>query len=97
MQYARALKVIRATRGLTQSDLAERSGLNRSQIAQIESGRRVPALKALEALADALEVPMYLLMLIASDEKDIKDIDGVRAGALGVSLLELLTAVENGR
>ena len=47
----RAVRAARVDRGMTQSDLAERSRTNRFSIAQLESGETT---KALEKLFDAL-------------------------------------------
>lgn len=94
MQYARALKVARATRGLTQLELSQKSGVNRSQLALVESGKREPGLRVLEQLATALDLPLYLLMLIASEDDDLKGIDQAQASALGATLLGLVTATE---
>jgi len=49
-----ALRVWRDWRGLTQTALAERSGVNRVQIADIEAGRKTGSVATLRALADAL-------------------------------------------
>jgi transcriptional regulator with XRE-family HTH domain len=42
-------------RGLKQADLAERTGLKQSAISHFECGRRLPSMKNLVRLADALE------------------------------------------
>jgi DNA-binding XRE family transcriptional regulator len=48
------LAVFREFRGLSQSGLAARSGVNRVQIADIEAGRGVGSVATLRKLADAL-------------------------------------------
>lgn len=50
------LKQIRAEKGLTQEQVAERSGLSRSYICALDSGDREPSVAALRRLADALGV-----------------------------------------
>ncbi|WP_274424807.1 helix-turn-helix transcriptional regulator [Chelativorans sp. YIM 93263] len=50
------LHVFRDLRGLTQSALAERSGVNRVQIAEIEAGRKTGSVHTLQKLAAALGV-----------------------------------------
>lgn len=55
------LKLWRTHRGLTQAALAERSGVNRVQIAEIEAGRSTGSVATLRKLADALEVSLDAL------------------------------------
>lgn len=54
LTFAHAIVRIRESRGITQSDLAERTGLKPSAISHFESGRRRPCLANLVKLADAL-------------------------------------------
>jgi transcriptional regulator with XRE-family HTH domain len=56
------LKTIRALRGLTQSELGEKSGLPTSSIAQFETKARKPSFETLRKLSKALEISTdYLL------------------------------------
>lgn len=48
---------LRLGKGLTQEELAERSGFDQRYISQLESGRRNPTVVTLFELAQALEVP----------------------------------------
>lgn len=48
--------VYRDWRGLSQSELARRSGVNRTQIADIEAGRKTGSVATLKKLAEALGV-----------------------------------------
>ena len=50
------LRVYRDLRGLTQSALAERSGVNRVTVAEIETGRKQGSVATLRKLAGALGV-----------------------------------------
>ena len=57
------VKLIRKRRKLKQDDLAEFLNLSRSQISNLESGRRNLSLKQLERLCDYFQVDMsYFLM-----------------------------------
>jgi DNA-binding XRE family transcriptional regulator len=52
----------RIAAGLTQTSAAKRSGMNRSYLSHLESGRRNPTLATLERLAKILNVaPGYFL------------------------------------
>lgn len=50
--------VFRDWRGLGQSELARRSGVNRTQIADIEAGRKTGSAKTLKKLAEALGIAL---------------------------------------
>jgi transcriptional regulator with XRE-family HTH domain len=55
--FADSLKRLRAERGLSQSELAERAGLSQNGISQWEAGTREPSWSNVLALAAALGVP----------------------------------------
>lgn len=54
--FAGRLKELREAAGLSQPELAERSGLTKDGVAQIEQGRRAPSWETALALAWALGV-----------------------------------------
>ena len=54
--FTERLRKARETRGLTQSDLAQRAGLEPSAVSHFEAGRRQPSFHNLRKLADALSV-----------------------------------------
>ncbi|WP_069885791.1 helix-turn-helix transcriptional regulator [Streptomyces luteocolor] len=53
---------LRAERGFTYDELADRSGLARRTLIEIEQGRTVGSLKTWHALAHALDVPVDRLL-----------------------------------
>lgn len=57
-RFGRRIQALRKEQNLSQEDLAEKSGLDRTYISGIERGRRNVALKNIEALADALGVSL---------------------------------------
>ena len=50
------VSVYRDWRGLSQSELARKAGVNRTQIADIEAGRKTGSVATLKKLAEALRV-----------------------------------------
>ena len=62
INVARAVRDIRASRSLSQRQLAERMGVPRTYISKIENGKAIPTLSSLERLADALAVDMCVLL-----------------------------------
>jgi transcriptional regulator with XRE-family HTH domain len=90
MNYGRALKLLREKRKLKQKDLAKKASLDASYVSQIESGKRIPSTAAVESIAKALDVPLYLLMLFASDAEDLRGISEEKAHQLGAQFLDLI-------
>lgn len=54
--FRRRLKAARELRGLNQTDLARRSGLQQSAVSHYETGARRPSFTNLRKLAEAMEV-----------------------------------------
>ncbi len=50
------IKIIRKYRELTQQDLANDSGLSRPYLTEIETGKKDGSIRAIKAIAEALEV-----------------------------------------
>ena len=61
------LVLAREAAGLTQSALASRAGTSRATVAQIESGQSDPRLSTMGAIADALGVSVFVLLLSGQD------------------------------
>jgi transcriptional regulator with XRE-family HTH domain len=60
--FSKRLNAARHMRGLSQCDLAAKTGLKQVAISFFETGRRLPSLGNLKRLADALEVTADYLM-----------------------------------
>lgn len=57
------VKQYRIERGLSQEKLAEKCGLHRTYISDIERFQRSISLENIQRIADALEIDTYLLFL----------------------------------
>lgn len=55
------IKILRKHRGLTQMELAERSGLSRPYLTEMETGKKEGSMRALKALSKALDVPVAII------------------------------------
>jgi transcriptional regulator with XRE-family HTH domain len=51
------LRAARKRLGLTQEEVAERSGVQAGEVSRIERGKRDPQVSTLERLAEAVETP----------------------------------------
>ena len=56
------LREARSEKGFSQEELADRAGLHRTYISQIERGVKSPSLRSLEQITDALEMPLWTLL-----------------------------------
>lgn len=61
VSVGKRLREARLQQGLTQVDLEKATGLLRSHISRIETGRRLPSLETLSRLAGALNLPLTAL------------------------------------
>lgn len=92
--YAKAFRIIRATFGLRQSELADRMPISASQLSLIEAGKRQPSLKVVNALARAVGVPAALVTLLASTAQEVEDRPADDISDLARALLKLLVSAK---
>ena len=90
MNLSKAVRTARAAKGLSQKELAQAAQLDPSYVSLLESGKRNPSMGIVEAIANALDVPLYLLMLFGADDADLRFIDKMDAARLGTHLLAAL-------
>lgn len=70
LDIGKAIRVFRAARNLTQDQLSELAGCDKSFVSLIEQNQRVPSLDMLCQLARALECPPWMLVFAASNGDD---------------------------
>lgn len=64
------VRMIRRERGLSTYDLATAAGISRGMVSKIENGQISPSLGTVNALAEALGVPMTSLFSVFEDSRD---------------------------
>jgi transcriptional regulator with XRE-family HTH domain len=89
MKIGPAIRVARAMRGFSQKKLAETARLDASYISLLEKDRRVPTAATLESIAKALKIPLHLIIMLASEDKDLFGISQDEAQELGHRLMNL--------
>lgn len=95
MNYDRAIKTVRALRGMSQQGLAQRMKVDEAFVSRLGKAGNSPSARTLEKVASALEIPMYLLVLLASDDDELGSMSKQEAETLGMQLLSLLLAAES--
>ncbi len=73
MNIGNAIKDLRQQKGFNQNNFAVLSGLSQSYLSSIEKGRKEPTLSVLKQIADALCIPMPVLVFFSLDKDDITE------------------------
>ena len=60
--FAEALREAREAAGISQEELADRAGLHRTYISQLERNLKSPSLRSLQLIAQALDTPVSALL-----------------------------------
>ena len=89
--FGQALKLLRRFQGLNQSVLAEKLGVSRSYISELESGNRTPSLDLLNRYADIFNIPVSSLVFFAESLEDKDNLPSRLAAAKGVIAKKIIT------
>lgn len=73
MNIGNAIKDLRKQKGLKQTDFAVKCGLSQSYLSSIEKGKKEPTLGILKQIANALAIPMPVLVFFSLDIEDIAE------------------------
>jgi len=97
MNYGKGVRLARAVSGLSQKGLAARAQVDASYISMIERQLRSPSVTTLETIASALRVPLYVLILLSSEQGDLRGVAEKDAEAIGRDLLSTLVRAQRSR
>ena len=67
-RFGQAVRKARTAAGLSQEELAERCGLDRSYIGGVERGQRNPTVSVIEKIAEGLGVTLAELFSYSTEE-----------------------------
>ncbi|MCG7929955.1 MAG: helix-turn-helix domain-containing protein [Candidatus Thiodiazotropha lotti] len=90
MNLGEAIKTCRKLRGLTQSKLAELSGVSVSHLCLIEKNKRDPSIAMVESISKALKTPLSVLVFIAAENEEIPELKEGQLDSLSTGILELM-------
>ena len=98
IDVGRMITQIRKDRGYTQQQLAFKLNITKQAVSNYETGKREPDYVTLEAIADALNVPVTMLISPEDQEKALNDIYATyESGKKLQSLGQQLTAPSRSR
>ena len=86
LTVGRAIKIIREAKHVRLGELAKQAGISVPYLSLLESNEREPSLGVLGRLAEALEVPSDVFLLIGQTNKTSLRTNSKRAGNLIDSL-----------
>lgn len=88
-----ALRLIRVFHDLKQVELAERLGVSKSHLSEIEKGVKTPSLDLIERYSETFHLPVSSIMFFAEELPNAKAGDRVRARIAG-KVIDILRFVE---
>ncbi|MEN3974601.1 helix-turn-helix transcriptional regulator [Emcibacter sp. SYSU 3D8] len=95
----KALRMVRVYHDLTQADLAERVGLSKSYISELENGHKKVSLEVLEKYSVAFDIPISSMMFFAERATSGGRSDDIRTYVAdkALKMLEWLAMISSDR
>lgn len=75
MNIGKALKLVRSAKDLSLENVAERSGISVSYLSRIERDERQATMPLVAKIAEALAVPVAIVVFLGSDAGELKGLD----------------------
>lgn len=70
MDFAKAIKTIRQTSGLTQTEFAEKVSISQTWLSKLETGAKVPEHQMIEQIAEAFGMPPNFVYVMAMESPE---------------------------
>lgn len=90
MNIGKIIKACRHRKNLSQKELAKKAKISISYLSLLERNLRKPNIKIIENIAAALDIPLSILIFLASDKKELIGLDKDIIGKLSHIILELI-------
>jgi transcriptional regulator with XRE-family HTH domain len=95
MNIGKAIKLCRVQKGMRQSELAESAEISVAYLSLIENDKRDPNFSVLQAISRSLDVPLSILVFLATDNSELKAMSPELFEKLSVTALDLVKASAN--
>lgn len=89
MNIGEAIKKMRASRGLSQKELAEKIGMSATALCNIEKGHCFPSKDTIKAICDAMDIPVSWLLFSSITEEDVPEEKRVIFNALREPMMKV--------
>lgn len=91
MKIGNAIKICRTQKGINQLTLAKLAGISKSYLSLLEKDKRDPNIKTLKKISDAMNVPISILIFLATDKEEINNISTELVEKLSYTTLKLIS------
>jgi transcriptional regulator with XRE-family HTH domain len=71
MNVGKAIRLCRTQQGASQSAIADRANCSVSYLSMLENNKRDPTLSTVTKIAEALNVPVGVLFVLAADQNEL--------------------------
>ena len=93
MNLGNTIKVCREKRGYKQGEFADLAGISVSHLCLLEKNKRDPSLSTAESIANALRIPLSVLVFLAAEKGELKELSESQIEELSRSVLGLMDDV----
>jgi transcriptional regulator with XRE-family HTH domain len=90
MNLGKAIKMCRMKRGLKQAELAHLANISVSHLCLLEKDKRDPSLSAVNSISEALRIPTSVLVFLASQYDEIKELNEKQIEELSRSIMGIM-------
>lgn len=90
MNLGKAIRMCRKKRGYTQAELADLAKISVSHLCLLEKDKRDPSLSAVNSISDALRIPVSVLVFLASQYEEIKELNEKQIDELSRSIMGIM-------
>jgi len=90
MNLGNIIRVCRKKQGYTQAELAKLAGISVSHLCLLEKNKRDPSLSAINSISKALKIPVSVLILLASQDNEIKELSEDQIQNLSQSIIGVM-------
>ncbi len=88
MNLGHAIEQVRTLKHMSKTDLAYDSGLSIAFLSYIESNKRDATLESLRKITSALEISIFSLYLLATEEEDVTEFEYTEIKAMQKIVLD---------